>query len=585
MKKLSLYCMVFLGLIIISSCQKNNELDNDPDPVTPVSLLEVTKVLNSAEGKFIEFGKPTGTTPQKALELTAGWLKTQSNISQAAIVDNAFIDIKLKSGLSAVFFLDITDQDGISINRGGGSGESSVKLSEAIKSKNTIENKKVLLCYPNLDEFYKEAEVKEFVTHIKGSEVGLDVTMKDFRAVNPALIQTFGDYGLVIINTHGFKDCFLSGSELQFYGDETVSEAKEYVINVLGQKSFDDLSAGLLRMGTHIRTTSGPDWINKYVLGYGGFTIWIGSEYIRSLPDMPNTIIFSNFCYSGQTNPSKEYPDPIGAAFKNKKLISYYAYDDGKGDAYRATNSFAKAMEDSVTKALLFDFDSTGNSHLSHKGAEFKDPYYSGYLKHYGAMDYSYKNCIDVFTDKRDGIIYKAVCIGNQNWMAENLRYNAKGSLFYNNDPSNGPIYGKLYTWSMIMNGQASSDKVPSGVRGICPEGWHIPSITEWKILISNLGGEKVAGGAMKDLVGWKASPTSGATNSSGFTAKPAGYENGAGYFTMKGESASWWSSAVDKIIPDYYHYVVTGNTFPSVNIYSSPPNLHMPCRCVKDKK
>lgn len=574
--------MVILGHIIISSCQKNNELDNDPDPVTPVSLLEVTKVLNSAEGKFIEFGKPTGTTPQEALRLTSEWLRKQSNISKASIVDDAFIDIKLKSGLPAVLFLDITDEDGISINRGGGSDESTVKLSEALKSKYTIENKKVLLCYPNLEEFYKEAEVKKFVTHLQGSEVGLDVTMKDFRAVNPALIQTFGDYGLVIINTHGFKDCFLSGSELQFYGDETVSEAKEYVINVLGQKSFDDLSAGLLRMGTHIRTTSGPDWINKYVLRYGGFTIWIGSEYIRSLPDMPNTIIFSNFCYSGQTNPTKEYPDPIGAAFKSKKLITYYSYDDGKGDAYRATNSFAKAMEDSVTKALLFDIDSTGNSHLSFKGDEFKDPYYSGYLKQYGAMDYSYKSCVDVFTDKRDGIIYKAVCIGKQNWMAENLRYNAPGSVFYDDNPANGPIYGKLYSWDIMMNGQAASKKVPSGVRGICPEGWHVPSEKEYNEMVTFLGGDEVAGGAIKNIDGWQ-NPNIGATNISGFSALPAGYRWNSS-FRKIGTNAYFWTSSESATPPIQGRFVALLHDLPNIYLLPDQKDVWMSCRCVKDK-
>jgi len=582
MKFTKLLASIALAMLL-STCQKDKSQTISDAP--SVSLPEVTKVLNSAEGKFVEFGLSSGTTPQEALELTAGWLKSQSNISQATIVDNAYIDIRLKSGVLAVFFLDITDEDGISINRGGGSGESSVKLSEAFKSKNIIENKKVLLCYPNLQEFYKEDVVSKFVTHLQRSELGLEITKKEYHEVNPDLISSFGNYGLVIINTHGFKDCFLSGSRIDFdaHLDSTDLAVKNFVILKFGQKTYDDLTNGLLRLGFHARTSSGPDWVQKYTKTDKGFTIWIGSEYIRSLPDMPNTIIFGNFCYSGQTNPSKEYPNPIGAAFESKKLISYYGYHSGKGDAYQVDNAFAKAMEDSLTKALMFDSDSTGYSYLSYTGVEFKDPNFPGYLKHYGAMDYSYNNCVDVFTDKRDGIIYKAVCIGNQNWMAENLRFNAPGSLFYDNNPSNGPIYGKLYSWKMILNGQAASDKVPSGVRGICPEGWHVPSNAEWEILISNLGGKKVAGGAIKDIVGWDP-PNNGATNSSGFTAKPGGYENGDGYFSSKGIKASWWTSTIDIYHSAYSYAPTIDNIYPSIAIYGSEPTIHMSCRCVKDK-
>jgi formylglycine-generating enzyme required for sulfatase activity len=121
------------------------------------------------------------------------------------------------------------------------------------------------------------------------------------------------------------------------------------------------------------------------------FTIWIGSEFINSLPEMPNTIIMGNFCYSGQTISSKEYPNPIGTAFKNLNLISYYCFGDDNGGSGDVDNGFAKAMADSLTKSFVFDNDSTGNAYLSSTGAEFKDPYHSGFLKQYGAKDYSYK--------------------------------------------------------------------------------------------------------------------------------------------------------------------------------------------------
>jgi uncharacterized protein (TIGR02145 family) len=571
--------------MLLSTCSKDKASETPP-----LSLLEVTQVLTSTEDKFIGFGQPSGTTPQEALRLTADWLKTQPNINTATIVDDAFIDIRLNSGLSAVFFLDIMDEDSISITRGGGPGGTSVELNTPFKSKYIIENKKVLLCYPNLEEFYKEAEVKNIVARLQSSELGLEVTKKEYGEVNPDLISTFGNYGLVIINTHGFKDCFLSGSRIDFDAriDSTDVAVKNFVILKFGQKTYDDLTNGLLRLGFHVRTSSGSDWVKNYTKKDKGFTIWIGSEYIRSLPDMPKTIILGNFCYSGQTNPSKEYPDPIGAAFNAKKLISYYSYNDGKGEAYQVSNSFAKAMEDSVSKALLIDIDSTGNSHLSYKGAEFKDPKYPGYLKQNGAKDYSYEKCGEDFIDSRDGKKYKTVCIGNQVWMAENLNYEPAGGLCYDELAENCGIYGRMYTWNEVMNGSAASNSNPSGVRGICPTGWHVPSAAEWEQLFTFLGGYSVAGGELKSTSNLWGSPNTGATNSSGFNALPGGSMGGQGpgfpiYPAGKGEYTVFRTTSATSANNSYVRLTKDA---PSAVIYPSTSFDWgwFACRCLKDK-
>lgn len=110
------------------------------------------------------------------------------------------------------------------------------------------------------------------------------------------------------------------------------------------------------------------------------------------------------------------------------------------------------------------------------------------------------------FTDTRDGYIYSTVIIGSQTWMAENLRYvgdiplgttNSSLTPYYyypNNDSANVSTYGYLYNWYAAMNGESSSDANPSGVQGICPEGWHLPSASEWTQLIDYLGGVSGAG-------------------------------------------------------------------------------------------
>jgi uncharacterized protein (TIGR02145 family) len=144
-----------------------------------------------------------------------------------------------------------------------------------------------------------------------------------------------------------------------------------------------------------------------------------------------------------------------------------------------------------------------------------------------------------------DGNKYAEVTIGTQVWMAENLKVSTfrNGDPIPNvtdatqwaalttpawcnllNDPLNDQIYGKIY------NGYTMLDP-----RGLAPEGWHVPSLSEWQILIDYLGGNAVAGGKMKatgtiesGTGSWYA-PNAGADNSSGFSALGSGRGRSSG--------------------------------------------------------
>ena len=188
-----------------------------------------------------------------------------------------------------------------------------------------------------------------------------------------------------------------------------------------------------------------------------------------------------------------------------------------------------------------------------------------------------------------DGNEYKTKKIGNQIWMAENLRV----SHYRNGDPilivANrnlwkqmaceayldsifGEIQCFLYTWHAV-----------SDPRGLAPQGWHIPTDKEWKILVQHLGGKKSAGGKLKakgtDF--WKA-PNLGADNSSGFMALPFGFMGVLNSFHgAVGESANFWTSSDRKFRGAIYR--VMGANFTAVNRFFDSKEYGMSVRCIKD--
>ncbi len=169
------------------------------------------------------------------------------------------------------------------------------------------------------------------------------------------------------------------------------------------------------------------------------------------------------------------------------------------------------------------------------------------------------------FTDSRDNTVYQTVVIGNQEWMAENLKYlpsvvepgtaSATDAYYYVYDyegtnvseakaTENYQTYGVLYNWTAAMDETSSSSSNPSSVQGVCPDGWHLPSDAEWTELSNYLGGDDVTGGKLKatGTTNW-ITPNTGATNETGFTALPGGYRDYNGWFDDIGTHGIWWST------------------------------------------
>ncbi len=132
-----------------------------------------------------------------------------------------------------------------------------------------------------------------------------------------------------------------------------------------------------------------------------------------------------------------------------------------------------------------------------------------------------------MLTDTRDTQTYQLVCIGGQRWFAENLRYNAAGSLFARNDPSQVKTLGRLYDYPTASAGQGSTTGAQT-IRGICPNGWHIPIRLEWEALVTALGAVDRAELAImlqSQSPLWVGDPelANAKRNESGFNAMPAG--------------------------------------------------------------
>lgn len=153
-----------------------------------------------------------------------------------------------------------------------------------------------------------------------------------------------------------------------------------------------------------------------------------------------------------------------------------------------------------------------------------------------------------------EGNEFKSVKYGRQEWAVNNLNLShfsngdtipeartneewikagAQGKpawCYFNNDPENGKIYGKLYNWYAIND-----------PRGLAPQDWNIPASTNWMTLVKNLLGVDVAGLKLKSRTGWK---SKNGTDNIGFSALPGGYRDENGAFKELGTKAQWWANS-----------------------------------------
>jgi len=170
-----------------------------------------------------------------------------------------------------------------------------------------------------------------------------------------------------------------------------------------------------------------------------------------------------------------------------------------------------------------------------------------------------------------EGETYQTVVIGTQTWLQRNLNYAVKGSKCYKNDEANCATYGRLYDWTtaMALPNRCNSSKCASNLsakyRGICPEGWHIPSLKDWDNLLQYVYNSVYT------------------LNIYGFSVLLGGFGYSSGSeFNDVGFIGKWWSATegVDQLA---YSMEIMSSISAKTTSYNLKENDFHSVRCLKD--
>lgn len=211
-------------------------------------------------------------------------------------------------------------------------------------------------------------------------------------------------------------------------------------------------------------------------------------------------------------------------------------------------------------------------------------------------------NCVyGTLYDDRDGKTYKTIKIGEQEWMAENLNFKVdvinKTSYrsFCESDSVLCSRYGRLYTWTAAIDsislytqysiqcgtGKKCSPSDTLKIKGVCPNGWHLPNQNEWEKLIGFVGVSD-AGKILKGFLYWEKWP---GEDSYGFNVLPSGIVTNATIYHRGAKTSLWTSTDYDNFSAQcaQFNYSEVRKDAVMLQSMSKSAVAALPVRCLKD--
>ena len=313
---------------------------------------------------------------------------------------------------------------------------------------------------------------------------------------------------------------------------------------------------------------------------------------------------------SSSSGKVSEPAEVMSSSSEKAKSSSSGAQSDAKrsSSSEKFGKSSSSVIESSSSSEKLRSSSSvetpnSSSSELSESSSSSADEVESSSSSEIGCKTETEDNCeYGELIDYRDGQIYNTVKIGDQWWMAENLNYEYTKVPYFCFGYSSNSIswtcydvtsFGRLYTWAAAIDsvkllddadnpqrcGFARTCNLPTKVQGVCPPGWHLPSLAEWEALFKAVGGRSIAGRTLKSQRDWYNGGNG--TDAFGFSALPAGLRYYNGYFNYGGNGALFWSATeYDSYGACYMYLDYYGG---SAYLYYNDKHSGFSVRCLRD--
>ena len=310
-------------------------------------------------------------------------------------------------------------------------------------------------------------------------------------------------------------------------------------------------------------------------------------------------------------------PTPDGDCTVDQNNYSYTATPINNPTTYTVTFCLGAAIESftagshTLIAAGIIDGVSSGGSTCSQDSdctsINTNDICVSGHCTDHIIYSNSHYTC---GSNVSDLCTYHIAKVGNQYWLKENINIGARinildgNSSFQNQENFSSGIqkycydnneilcatYGGLYQWHTFMgfdqscDGNYNSDicNITSRQQGLCPDGWHVPTDSEWWAMAALIDSDSVFGGYLKETgTSHWSSPNVGATDAYGFTALPAGliiYNS----FASMGNNTFFWTATSEGNSSVYAIYLNSSNSEFNISSYGGATGFS--ARCVKDQ-